>query len=627
MANKRRKKLKEKSPGTGIGKYPCVVDGGCGSRDAMEVYEHDDGSHSATCFSCEGYIVNLDFENMCGGGSYKSPAKEKQEWKSNMYLPTLETVRDDYTAFDEPSRKLRESVYNKFNVKMELQGDGVTIDKVFYPSHRNGVHTGYKVRTRFESGHPEVKKDPSKLGKLKCFTEVIGDNKKGIQLFGEDIFDPSVYNGRVILTEGQEDAMTMWHITTQFTKDESGYPCVSPQNGAKVAWVRQSVEYLDRFKEILLCVDQDEAGDKFKKELIKLLPSGKVKVMTLPKGIKDISDYWTSSNSSAKRAKIISDVKSRLYNAKKETPVGIKNLDDVWETYKELGDEILIPLPDCFGALQYDTGGLELGGVHGIVAATSVGKTLFLREIVYNIRKATAYNVGICSAEDTCEEYLMNLISCHISKPLREFSKSERDLDEEFEAMKYLRGEDKDRFHILDNAGTADLDELLEKVEWLIVAQDCKVIVLDPVTLLVGSESSDLDDFMSNILKLAKRHMVAFILVFHTRKTQQGAKAASQGGEVTIEDIKSSGSGGQVCSTIMLLNRNKEHDDETIRNTTTARWGKFRRKGWVTGTKDFLFYEKETSRLTNGQDPAEIEAMLSGEGGGFEDDGPLNQFT
>lgn len=570
----------------------------CGSSDAGALYEHEDGSWSYKCFSAK-----------CGRSIYSCEPNtfevveevnnKTKNWEEEM--EKLEEIRDNLTALSVKDRRVTADIYDLYGVKMELNEAGDRLEAIYYPTYRAGEHVGYRPRMRYKEGDKRVLKKPELLGVLKKFGKSVGDCYKGIDLFGQWVFPAG--GKRIILTCGEEDAIAVAAMTKEKDKYGKPWPAVSTPSGEDISWVQPHLEYLTSFEEIFIIPDADEQGKAFEKELCRVLPVGKVKIIRLPKKYKDPSDLRQDSNSKQRDAVNAEIFWKLLWNAQSYSPVGIKVLSQVWETYKDIGDEVLIPLPECFGALQDKTNGLELGAIHGIAASTSVGKTAFIGEILYNARIETPYNIGICSAEDTCEEYLRTLISVHIKKPLKEYLKSQRDLDEENEARKWLEGPTGNRFSLIDNAGTADLAELLQKVEWLITAQDCKVIALDPVTLLVGSENTSLDDFMSDILKLAKRHMVAFLLVFHTRKTGQGQAAASQGAEITIEDIKSSGSAGQVCASIMLLNRNKEHENEIVKNTTTARWGKFRRKGSATGTREYIFYNAKTGRLELGVNP------------------------
>jgi len=179
---KKKKDFKEKEAGELVGKFECTIDKdkACTSSDGMAVYEHQDGSHSAFCWVCESSTPNLDFNTMEHKMDESWMAdeghKEKQSYSN---LPELEDVRDEYIATDNKDRKLRADVYEKYGCKMELQGDGETIDSIFYPTYRTEDHVGYRIRARFPAGHKDA-------GKLKNFEKgKIGDTKKGIELFGQ----------------------------------------------------------------------------------------------------------------------------------------------------------------------------------------------------------------------------------------------------------------------------------------------------------------------------------------------------------------------------------------------------------------------------------------------------------
>lgn len=633
----KRKKLPEKEQGQLIGKYPCILDGGgCGSSDAMAVYEHDDGSHSAYCWSCEHSAPEIDFDNM-EAGPVNNSQKQKQEY-INMSLPELEEVRDDYVATDNKARKLRADAYEYFGVKMELQGDGETIDKQFYPTYRAGKHGGYRIRSRFKEGHPEVIKDPSKLGVLKNFEGKIGDTKKGIELFGQWLFEPSKHK-RLFITEGEEDAITGYVMTEKKTKFDGGYAHVSVPSGANVAGLKAQLEYINKFEEVFLVFDQDEAGQSLIEKAVKFLPVGKVRIVKLPKGYKDLSDLYTKYKGGTKQA--IEMYWKAIWNSEKYSPAGIFSMSEGWNSYLNRGKDVLVPFPTSFGELNEKThGGYALGEITTIAAPSSVGKSSFVKEMIYTALTDTNYNIGVVSLEETLDEFIEGILSVHMSQQLNEIPYDERDRGAEWEAFQNLLTlgapevdeetgeileEDKitrDRIHFLDHQGACSGDELLDKVDFLVNGLDCKIIVLDPVTLALSGGDTDEDDFASDIVKRTKRGKLAWINVHHVRKNAGGQKANSEGGDLAEEDMKGSGCWFQTSMNNILLTRNKVHDNEIVRNTTTIKLSKCRRHGKNTGIAGWTHYNGDTGRLELGNNPQDIIELLEGEG----DDGPLNSF-
>ena len=56
-------------------------------------------------------------------------------------------------------------------------------------------------------------------------------------------------------------------------------------------------EWLDRFDRVIVCYDQDDAGKKAVAELVKVIPKGKMHVMSLP--MKDTNEMLTSARQSS----------------------------------------------------------------------------------------------------------------------------------------------------------------------------------------------------------------------------------------------------------------------------------------------------------------------------------------
>lgn len=616
---KKRKKFEEKTAGTLIGKFPCSIDTKeeCTSSDAMAVYEHEDGSHSATCWSCGAATPSFDFHNMesSSGSSYT-----KKEAYVDYDLPSLEEIRDDYEVFDNRDRQLRAETYEAYSCKMELHGDGETINSIYYPTYRDDAHVGYRIRARYPEGHENA-------GVLKNFEKgKIGDTKKGIELFGQWMFKPEKHK-RLFITEGEEDAMTGYRMSAMKTKSKEPYAFVSLPSGANVAGLKSQLEYISSFDEVYLCFDKDKAGQDLLDKATKFLPIGKVRIMSLPEGVKDISDLWKNCKNNGERSSAAETLWRAIWNAEKYSPAGIYSMSEGWGSYLNRGKEILIPFPDAFGDINTKTyGGYALGEIVTIAAPSSVGKSSFVKEMIYTALEKTNYNIAICSFEETLDEFIEGMLSVHMSTQLNEISFDERDRGAEWaafqellkmrgemrEAIAEIQEEDKvssDRIHFLDHQGACDGEELLNKIDFMIDGLDCKVVIVDPITLALSASDMEEDEFASEIVKRVKRKSIAWLNVHHVRKNAGGQTANSEGGDIAEEDMKGSGVWFQTSMINILLTRNKVHKIDQIKNTTTIKMSKCRRHGKSTGVVGWAEYDSITGRLKKGQSPEELEKL------------------
>lgn len=643
MAKKRSKK-KEKSAGVFIHKTSCPE---CHSHDNLAVYQHDDDTYSATCFgaSCEKSYVNWDFDNDTPMGddprfnddedlNEDFVKSNKREYK--MSLPSMDDINDDCIAIDLTDRKLRANVLEHYGVKIAIQDDGETVDAHYYPTYRDEKHVGYRRRGRFPIGHEQA-------GQLKDFNGVIGDGKKGIEMFGQWVVSPDKFK-RVMVFEGEIDAMTGHTLVSQKAKYEGFAGCVSVPSGANISGIKPQLEYLSKFDEIFLCFDNDKAGKELLEKAVKVLPVGKVKIMTLPKNVKDINQWWTSANNSGERKRVVEGFWQAMWSAEKYSPAGIKSMSEGWPSYLNRGKDVLIPFPDSFGTLNEKTcGGYALGEIVTIAAPSSVGKSSFIKEMIYTALHKTPYNIGICSFEETLDEFIEGLLSVAMSTQLNEVAFDERDRKAEWEAFQELlniRGQileavdeikeedpdQGDRIHFLDHQGACDGEALLDKIDFLTKGLDCKIIILDPVTLALSNSDMEEDEFASEIVKRTKRDKLAWINVHHVRKSGGGTKANSEGGDIAEEDMKGSGAWFQTSMINILLTRNKVNPNEIVRNTTTIKMSKCRRHGKNTGYAGWTYYDGETGRLELGVDPKEIEERDNEFGTEDDFDKPLSNF-
>lgn len=585
----------------------------CHSSDNGAVYLHDDGSYSFTCWGvgCRHSIPDYDPDS--NEAVMNSGVKRKSEIQHEWHGYTLESV-NELESLDLPDRKIPAHILELYGVKVDIDGEG-EIDKHFYPTYIEDHHVGYRIRSRYQEYHKQVQKKPELLGKLKCFSGKIGDVGADIQMFGEWLYKDLADRKRLIIMEGEIDCLTARLILERKAKNINNYAVVSMPSGANIHGIQKNFKFINSFEEIYLCMDNDEAGKLLCEEALKVLPANKVKVMHYPDGNKDLSDMWKACKNKVMREQIADVFWKMIWNAEDYCPAGVRSFASGFQAMKERGQIPVIPFPPSFGTLNLKTyGGFGLGEITTIAAASSVGKSAFVREMIYTAWQETDYNIGIIPLEDSYEEMMEMLCSVHMSTPLNEIAWEDRDWDAIEKAHSEMSSGN--RIHIIDHQGAVDAKKLLEFIDFLIMGLNCKMIVLDPVTLALSRSDTNEEEILSEILNRVKRHRYAHINVCHVRKNGGGQKANSEGAEISEEDIKGTGAYFQISMNNILLSRNKLHPNEEIKNTTLIKLSKCRRHGKNTGIAGFTYFNGDTGRLQMGRDPKEIES-------GIEDDEEL----
>jgi len=142
-------------------------------------------------------------------------------------------------------------------------------------------------------------------------------------------------------------------------------------------------------------------------------------------------------------------------------------------------------------------------------------------------------------------------------------------------------------------------------VRYLAKGMDCKWIILDHLSIVVSDqevadERKAIDAIMTKLRQLVQETGVGLFLVSHLRRPQ--GKAHEDGGQISLAELRGSASIAQLSDMVIGLERNQQHEDPEIRNTTTVRVLKNRFSG-LTGPACYLYYDKDTGRMVETSNP------------------------
>lgn len=592
------KRNSEPQEGDFQGHFPCV---NCSSSDGMAVYkkvdektgeEYEDGY----CFSCQKHAT----PKMLGGDfRYEREQEEKEEYMSDETMEEMDRIMSLPTEAGWAERYITKTTSDFYGVHSEFDGNATEkrprgrLKARYYPTTEDGNIVGFKVR--------ELPKKFSVVGRCKGTSE----------MFGQRLFNKG---GKfLVICGGEEDAMALYQTLYDNSGGKFRTACVAPTTGegSTAKQLRANFDWVSSFENVILMLDNDAAGEEATQEALKVLKPSQARIAKL--NLKDPCEYL--------KARRKSDLVQAFWKAEKYSPAGIVGSSQTWDALVQRAKWEKIPLPAFATQLQdMLSGGIALGEITTLAAASSIGKTTVVNEFLYHFIFNSPYKVGVISLESDLGELTENLMSLHINKKIANMDDDEKveyyQTEEAQEVHRDLttlpNGED--RFMILDHQGDVSDDDLQTKMEFLVKGCGCKVIILDPLTLALSGEGNEgMDLFMSWLLRFVKREMIAHINVVHVRKSGSGAKANSNGAVIHEEDIKGSGSIFQVSMNNILLMRDKESDNEIVRNTTKAVQSKGRRCG-NTGAAGLWYYNPATARL-------EVAPEVSDEG--YEEDEAL----
>ncbi len=339
-----------------VGCPRCLKNGRDANHDNLHVYGMDEGGMhlGAYCFSCnftipseenmqEEYEYDEEYDNM--GSEFNDEVHAKL--KANTGL--------DPRGY----RGIRKDVSQYFGVRYEYDQTTGKVSKSLYPTTKDYELSGYKIRI-----HP------------KEFGNPVGEVGKDVDFFGQFRF--KTHSGICVIVGGEVDQLSAYQMlkTQQKDKKYDEIAVVSSTIGESGTSKQAQAQYewLNHFKKIIICLDNDEAGKKAAEELAEVLPKGKVFVMTMRR--KDPNEYiWDKNNEVA--VDYTTEFISDFWAMKAYTPAGVKSASDAFDEIEDELSKERITLPDYMEVMQEMMGGgMIQGRIANIIADTSTGKCL-----------------------------------------------------------------------------------------------------------------------------------------------------------------------------------------------------------------------------------------------------------
>jgi len=540
--------------------------------------------HNAKCPSCgkNHLSVNADGSSKCFYATCNSfhPAPNQESNVSNITQPVVErkvtpiqsiNSEGSYAALTD--RRISEETAKKYGVKVVHGSDGKPLEH-HYPYYNGHELALTKIR-KLVDAKGEKTKD--------FFTK---GSYEETALFGEHLFNKG--GKYVTITEGECDAMATYELMG------SKWAAVSIKRGAAGAErdVKDSLEFLESFENIIICFDKDKSGTEAAKKVARLFQPSKAKIMTLPNGFKDANDMLIANKHK--------DFMESWWSAKTYTPSGVINVSE--EKKKFFNRPVKDSVPYPWEGLNKKLYGLRQGELVTLTGGTGLGKSSVTRELEHHLIKNTTDNVGVIALEEDWRRTIDGILSIEANARLyidQEREKfSEEELDKFFNLL--YDGENKNRVWVHAHFGTNDIDEIFTKLRFMIIACECKWVVVDHLHMLVsavseGDERRAIDNIMTRLRSIVEETGAGLVLVSHLRRAS-GDKGHENGIEVSLSHLRGSQSIAQLSDCVIALERNQQSDDINESNTTRVRVLKSRYTGDV-GMATHLLYDRETGRL------------------------------
>ena len=530
----------------------------CTSSDALAVYDW-----GTKCFSCQKVTRNAQ------------EALQSTQ-RRNMTLVSSNQFEETRKPLQQPEDGVFKAATDRGITRATMEAFGVLNDGEhwWFPYHdKSGKIVAYKRRS---------------CGDKKF--SITGDWKDA-QLFGQQMFHSG--SKYVTIVEGEFDALAAYQLLG------SKFPVVSIRNGSASAGsdVRTHYKWLNTFDNIVVFMDNDEQGQAAVESITQVLGS-KVKVLKAKPEFKDACDYL--SNDAEK------EFMDAWWRAERYVPAGIVSGSSLRDEVLKRPEEALVRYP--FQALDDLTLGIRDKELVTITAGSGLGKSQFVRELIYSIFNQTTDNLGIMFLEESVDRTARSLMSLHLNKPIHipGVEVTDEELEESYNVM--LKD---DRIYFYNHFGSNDIDSIVNNVRYFAKALDCKYVFLDHVSIVVSAQSNNderkaIDEIMTKLRMLVQETGIGLFVVSHLKRPD--GKGFEDGAQVSISALRGSGSIAQLSDTVIGLERSSQHPDPVERNTTTVRVLKNRNSGQV-GPAGRLLYDLKYGRMVQRLDEEDDNSL------------------
>lgn len=402
----------------------------------------------------------------------------------------------------------------------------------------------------------------------------------------------------VTVTEGEEDMMAVMQVQGY------QYPVVSLPKGSSDARksISEDLKYLLGFKYVILAFDNDECGKEATRQCLDLFEPGQVRIAEWP--LKDANDMLIAGRGD--------EIKNILFNAKEITPEASVTVRDVldrvmiqprfgidfpWKTWTEV------------------TYGLQMGEIHVIVAASGIGKTEIVKEIMFHLLDKHDFNIGLFSFEQTPENTIRRLVGSKLHSKLHLPGAEWNPEEIKSEALKF-----NEKIWLYDKAGRVSIPDLFKCIRYWAKAKNTKLFILDNIKALgIANNTEEASTFMNKLKSLMKELNTTMILLSHVSKhsyqystyipnkkseidstAEETSKAMNKAGLEWETGRMPTGNNVEGGNTIVALSdyvfglaRDRTNTDPTVKRTMRVKVLKARLDSSMDGREFKLWYSDE----------------------------------
>lgn len=518
-------------------------------RDSTPSFSYNPSTHSSHCFGCgynsdvlDAYMKanNATFIDACEwlfektGVKYSFTQKNSIDKRYRYPKPELADNKDVVYAYLE-SRGISKETADYMNVQQDTKGNLVLN---YYDT--NDVLTMVKIRKTHELAKGESK--ISALAGADTKHLLYGMNKVNI-------------TKPLIICCGEIDALSC--IEAGATNAVS-----IPFGDNAFQFVGEQWDFLQQFNEIIVIPDNDDSGDKFRKEITRRLGENRIKIAEVPTpyideltdeviAIKDVNDLLVNVGKNAVLCIINNAQEAEIESIVDYTEVKRFNMADV-DGFKS-GFNNLDSLLDKF----------YVGTTNLITGSSGAGKSSFLSTLI--CRAVEQGFPTFCFSGELTTESLRSWIDfVHCGQVnVNEYTNGNTPYYKiKPDAYDRINEFYKGKLFFYRDGFDSKASSLLKTMEAVVCRKGVKCIVLDNMSV-VDLENDDnnkwnkQDEFIREVIEFGKKWQVVIFVVLHPRKMDSVRR-------MSIYDLQGVASAANLSHRVLSLYRCSDKDKEGV---------------------------------------------------------------
>lgn len=392
------------------------------------------------------------------------------------------------------------------------------------------------------------------------------DGRKNFKLYkgAEKIFynlDAIATEKECVIVEGEFDVLS--YATANVNN------VVSVPNGFNLKGDTVNLDYLDNYTEyfetkttIFIAVDNDEAGQKGQKELIRRLGAEKCKIVDF-KDCKDANDYLIKYGATA--------LKETLKNAKDVKIEGVFFVSDVKDSmlnsYRNGQKRGTTTYVDCIDKSWTWRG----GEVNLWTGYQNEGKTLMLNQLCVIRAIKESSRVGIFSPENMpLDDFYNDIIEMYIGKSCDPYYTNNYMSEDEFKkGLQFCE----DNFFLIYPEKDFKIESIFERAKYLIKKKGIRTLIIDPYNTvehkMKSGEREDLyiSRFMAQLKRFAVEYDLSINLVAHQLTARANDKDGGRYYKPSLNNIKGGGTFADKADNVLIVwrpNRALDFKDKEV---------------------------------------------------------------